>query len=256
MLFHGLGELLLHLGWEWHGAQGTQRVEGLLHMVVMVYMRMMWVVVVVMVRLRLRLRACLWLRVGTGLWYGAEWVRLERRASCCRLERVGRGTRYARDGRGRRRGGLRQFSYNQVQALVFGLAKLAGWLAQRPTVVYVFVSSAARQSLTYILCAEDCLQRVGIVGDDLPSVYQTHALRPRLGGHGILDLEPKLSDRGRYGEVLQVDAAIDLTRRRQDPQVERHPILSHVISLGKWEGVRWLRWTRSAAAGLYTFTLQ
>lgn len=105
MLFHGLGELLLHLGWEWHGAQGTQRVEGLLHMVVMVYMRMMWVMVVVMVRLRLR--ACLWLRVGTGLWYGAEWVRLERRASCCRLERVGRGTRYARDGRGRRRGGLR-----------------------------------------------------------------------------------------------------------------------------------------------------
>lgn len=149
MLLHGLSELLLHLGREWHGAQGTQRVEGLLHMVVMVYMRMMWVVVVVMVRLRLRLRACLWLRVGTGLWYGAEWVRLERRASCCRLERVGRGTRYARDGRGRRRGGLRQFSYNQVQALVLGLAKLAGRLAQRPTVV--FVSSAARRDL-HSLC--------------------------------------------------------------------------------------------------------
>jgi hypothetical protein len=129
MLLHGLGKLLLRLGREWPGAQGTQRVEGLLHMVVMVDVRVVCVMVVVMVRLRLR--ACLWLRVGTGLWYGAEWVRLERRASCSRLGRVGRGTRYARDWCGRRRGGLRQFSYNQVQALVFGLAKLAGWLAQR-----------------------------------------------------------------------------------------------------------------------------
>jgi hypothetical protein len=127
MLPHGLGELLLHLWWEWHGAQGTQRVEGLLHMVVMVDVRVVGVMMVVMVRLR----AYLWLRVGTGLWYGAEWVRLERRASCSRLGRVGRGTRYARDWCGRRRGGLRQFSYNQVQALIFGLAKLAGWLAQR-----------------------------------------------------------------------------------------------------------------------------
>jgi hypothetical protein len=57
MLRHGLGELLLHLWWEWHGAQGTQRVEGLLHMVVMVGMRVVCVMVVVMVRLR----ACLWL---------------------------------------------------------------------------------------------------------------------------------------------------------------------------------------------------
>lgn len=106
MLPHGLGELSLQLGREWHGAQGTQRVEGLLHMVVMVDMRVR-VMVVVMVRLRACF--CLWLRVGTGLWYryGAEWVRLERRASCSR-----RGSRYARDWRGRcrGRGGMRQFS--------------------------------------------------------------------------------------------------------------------------------------------------
>ena len=94
-------------------------------MVVMVEVRVMCVMMMVMVRLR----ACRWQRVGTGLWYGAEGVRLERRASCRRLGKVGRGSRYARDGRGRRRGCrgcLRQFSYDQVQALVFGLAKLAG----------------------------------------------------------------------------------------------------------------------------------
>jgi hypothetical protein len=69
-----LCDLLLHLWWKRHGAHRSQRVERLLYMVVMMDMRMVWVVVVVVVRLR----SSWWLRVWSRLWYGSEWVRLER----------------------------------------------------------------------------------------------------------------------------------------------------------------------------------
>lgn len=67
--------LLLHLGWQRYGTNGTERVERLLHMVVMVDMRMVCMMVVVVVR---RLWPGLWLRVWSRLWYGSEGVRLER----------------------------------------------------------------------------------------------------------------------------------------------------------------------------------
>lgn len=87
--------------------------------------------------------------------------------------------------------------------------------------------------MTHVIYSKDCLQRVSVVGDNLPSIYQAHMLRSGLGGHGILDLEPELPDCGRCGEVSQMDAAFNLAGRRQDPQVDRHRVFSHVISLCK-----------------------
>ena len=100
--------LLLHLGWQWDGAHGTERVERLLHMMVMVDMRMMRVVVVMV-----WLWPDLWLRVWSRLWYGSERVRLER--ACWErylgwTEWIRRGGCGAWTWRRRRRGSLWQFS--------------------------------------------------------------------------------------------------------------------------------------------------
>jgi hypothetical protein len=81
-----------------------------------------------------------------------------------------------------------------------------------------------------VVCAEDILQRVGVVGYDLASVDKAHALRTRLGGHDMLDLEAQLSDGGGCGEVLKTDATFDLAGGRQDLQVECQCAFCHVGS--------------------------
>jgi hypothetical protein len=65
-----------------------------------------------------------------------------------------------------------------------------------------------------VVCTKHCLQRIGIVRDDLAPVDQAHALRSRLGSYGILNLEPQLFHGSRCGQVLQMNATFDLAGRR------------------------------------------
>lgn len=92
-----------------------------------------------------------------------------------------------------------------MQALVLGFANLelqSAWTREDES------------GTTHVVCAKDCGQRVGLVGDDLAPVDQSHALRAWLGGHRILYLEPQLSHRRRCGHVVEMDAALDLAGRR------------------------------------------
>ena len=92
-----------------------------------------------------------------------------------------------------------------MQALVFGFTDLELPLAS---------TCEDKRFISHVLCAEHCLQRVSVICYDLSSVDQAHALRSWFGGHRVLDLEPELSDGCRCGELLQVDAALDLAGRR------------------------------------------
>jgi hypothetical protein len=89
-----LGYLLLHLWWERHGAHGSERVDGLLYVMVVVEVWVVCMMVVVMGQW-----PGLWLRVWSRLWYGSEWVRLEwtRWERCLRWPK---GIRIWRGGRG------------------------------------------------------------------------------------------------------------------------------------------------------------
>ena len=101
----------------------------------------------------------------------------------------------------------------------------------------------------YTVHAKDVLQGVAVVGHDAAPIDQAHAIRSRPARRGILYPLSELADGGCGGEVGEGDAALDLGRRRQDPEGEGRGLFGHGGGLaGGDEVVRRVGGTRLAWA--------
>lgn len=71
-----------------------------------------------------------------------------------------------------------------------------------------------------VVGTEDREQCIAVVGHDTSPVYQTHAIRRRPARCGIVYPLAELSNRRGRGQVCKLHAALNLSRRRQDPEVD------------------------------------
>lgn len=97
---------------------------------------------------------------------------------------------------------------------------------------YLCLSSArARLAVvaTYIVGAKDSGQSVGVVGYYSSAVYEAHALGSRLGGHSILYATAEVFDGGGSGDVGKGHAALELSGRREDLEVDCLLCFGHAV---------------------------